>query len=82
VKAGVEVEGLEVKFEGFEDVGDDGEESSSRGRERMSERKRKEDVEEKVEIEVEVKRKAKVGGRARRRKSTLTPDELERLMFN
>jgi hypothetical protein len=44
-----------------------------------------EEIDVKVEVQSEVTRhvkKTRIGGRPRRRKSTLTPDELERLMYN
>jgi hypothetical protein len=59
VAAGLEVEGLDVRFEGF-DV---------------------ETKKTKVESGKDDARKTRIGGRARRRKSTLTPAELEALMF-
>jgi hypothetical protein len=43
------------------------------------------EIDVKVEVQSEVTRhvkKTRIGGRPRRRKSTLTPDELERLMYN
>jgi hypothetical protein len=59
VAAGLDVNGVEMQFEGFQ------EETA-----RVRANSRKEEA-----------RKTKIGGRARRRKSTLTPAELEMLMF-
>lgn len=76
VKAGVELENLNVQFESFEELGEDVDEVAQET-ERSMERARA--VEKREEV---ARRKTKIGGRARRRKSTLTPEELEKLMFD
>jgi hypothetical protein len=60
VAAGLDVNGMEVQFEGFEQGG---------GKARGTISSRREEA-----------RKTRIGGRARRRKSTLTPQELEMLL--
>jgi hypothetical protein len=75
VKAGVELENLDVQFEGFEE---DGEDIDELAQEKPRAKERTKVMEKREEV---AKRKTKVGGRARRRKSTLTPEELEKLMM-
>jgi hypothetical protein len=60
VAAGIELNDLDVQFEGFQ-------EETARVR---------------AESRKDESRKTRIGGRARRRKSTLTPAELEALMFD
>lgn len=68
VAAGLEIDELDIELEGLhkdETVRAEKEEIQPRGRRNLASHSRK----------------TKIGGRPRRRKSTLTPEELESLMF-
>lgn len=85
VKAGLDLDNVDLRIEGLEDDGDDVDELA-REKEMMPPpppppRERTKVVEKKEDQEDQAaKRRSKVGGRSRRRKSTLTPEELEKLM--
>jgi hypothetical protein len=74
-KVGEEPENLNIQFEGFQE-----DEDRDKLTLQVPPSPERANVEEKKE-EFPM-RKTKVSGRVRRRKSTLTPEELENLMFN